>query len=203
MLTNHTLKFLFLTITILLLGSCKEVKDIKPEELKSDLRTGDIVFRRGISPQSDIVYSLDKNSIYSHIGMVLWHNNQWSIIHSVPNEAPKGEKDRVKIEKIEEFFSKEKSKSGAVYRMDLQAEDTIVLYDLSMEILKTKPLFDNSFSIEDTLSFYCTELVWHLYKKAINKDLTEKRRHKFPLFPPLILCSDIQKYPDLNPIFEY
>ncbi|MFA5541986.1 MAG: hypothetical protein WC984_09955, partial [Bacteroidales bacterium] len=81
---------------------------------------------------------------------------------------------------------KEKSKSGAVYRMDLQAEDTIVLYDLSMEILKTKPLFDNSFSVEDTLSFYCTELVWHLYKKAINKDLTEKRRHKFPLFPPLI-----------------
>lgn len=172
-----------------------------PNEIK--LQTGDIVFRAGISFESSVVRIVDTKNIYSHIGIIIWYNNEWSVLHAVPNERKQNEKDSVKIEPLRIFFSSNRASSGAIYRLLGVANDTIALLNRCEEVYNRKPLFDDFFSLCDTNSFYCTELVWYIYKTALNIDLSQNRRHKIPMLPPIIFCSDLIAYPNLSLIYSF
>lgn len=172
-----------------------------PSELV--LKTGDLVFREGESVESNVVKGVDKRSIYSHVGLVVWQDSSWRVVHAVPNESKKNERDRVKIEPIEEFFATDRALSGGVYRIDLSSEDTIIIYNKVREIMDRNPLFDSSMDLQDTNSFYCTELVWHIFLTALNIDLSQGRRHSIPLLPDLIFCSDIISYTNLEIVYKF
>jgi hypothetical protein len=183
--------------------SCKE--DHNNWQIPSNLvfQTGDIVFREGKSVESEIVKGIDKKSIYSHVGLVIWFDSAWRVVHAVPNESNKNEKDKIKVELIEEFFATDKALSGGIYRADLQQEDTILIYSKVKEIIYRSPLFDVSMDLQDTTSFYCTELVWHIFRTSLNIDLSQGRRHNLPLFSDLIFCSDIISYSNLKLVYQF
>lgn len=175
-----------------------------PEEW--ELRSGDLVFRKGGSLISHTVTFADTGSVYSHVGMVLWTPEGWKVLHAVPNErASKHEKDSVKLENIEIFFRSDRASHGAVYRLNPSpvSYDTLKLRQKGLEIYQRHLLFDGSFDDLDSNAFYCTELVWFIYQKELGIDLSEGRRHKEPLFPPMIFCSDILAYPELKEIYKF
>ncbi len=195
--------FCLLCFVSILFSSC-EKRDYNwqiPSELI--LQTGDLVFREGESIESNVVKGVDRNSSYSHIGLVIWLDSSWQVVHAVPNESKKNEKDKVKIEPLGVFFATDKALSGGVYRLDLNAKDTIIIYNKVKEIMERSPLFDASMDLQDTNSFYCTELVWHIFRTALNVDLSQGRRHNLPLFPDLIFCSDIISNPDLKEVYQF
>lgn len=196
----------FFICTLWLLAGCRHTPDYTLFEVPDTLvlQTGDIVFRTGESIESKTVTSFDKESTYSHIGMVLWHNNQWCVLHAVPNErATKNEKDSVKIEPIGVFFRSDRALEGCVCRMPLSPEDTLKLWLKAENLYSRHPLFDKAFDDKDSSTFYCSELVWFLYRQSLDVDLTQGRRHKLPLFPPLIFCSDIKAYPELKEVYKF
>lgn len=196
----------FFVCVMLLCTGCHQKKDFTLFQMPDTvaLRTGDIVFRTGESLESKTVTSFDKESIYSHVGMVIWHNNQWCVLHAVPNErATKNEKDSVKLEPIGVFFRSDRALEGCVCRMPLTPEDTLKLLVTAENLYRRHPLFDKSFQDQDSSAFYCSELVWFLYQQSLDVDLTQGRRHDLPLFPPLIFCSDIKAYPELKEIFFF
>lgn len=168
------------------------------------LHTGDIAFRTGESIESRGVTSIDTAGVYSHVGMVMWYNDRWCVLHAVPNErATKHEKDSVKMEPLEVFFRSDRALEGGIYRIPLAPEDTLKLLRKGTELYRRHLLFDKAFDDKDTTSFYCSELVWFLYQQELGIDLTQGRRHNFPLFPPLIFCSDIKAYPELREVFTF
>lgn len=168
------------------------------------LQTGDIVFRTGGSTVSHAVTSVDTASIYSHVGVVLWKDNQWCVLHAVPNErSSQQEKDSVKLEPVGLFFRSDRAREGCVCRLPLAPEDTLRLLNKGRELYARHLLFDTSFNDQDSSSFYCSELVWFLYRSALGIDLSQGHRHSLPLFPPLIFCSDIKSYPKLQEIFAF
>jgi len=167
------------------------------------LNTGDLVFRQGDSFESNVVMGVDKSSIYSHVGLVIWQDSACRVIHAVPNESEKNEKDKVKVESIEEFFATDKALSGGIYRVGLKQEDVALIASKVKEIMGRRPLFDASMDLQDTNSFYCTELVWHIFRTSLNIDLSQGRRHSIPLFPDLIFCSDIMSYPNLKLVYQF
>ncbi|MDX9799157.1 MAG: YiiX/YebB-like N1pC/P60 family cysteine hydrolase [Bacteroidales bacterium] len=195
--------FCLLCIVCLLVISCKEdnQKWQKPSDLV--IQTGDLVFREGESVVSNVVKGVDRNSSYSHVGLVIWFDSSWQVVHAVPNESKKGEKDKVKIEPLGVFFATDKALSGGVYRLDLEAKDTIIICNKVKEIMARNPLFDTSMDLQDTNSFYCTELVWHIFRTSLGIDLSQGNRHNLPLFPDLIFCSDIISNPELRLVYQF
>ncbi len=168
------------------------------------LQTGDLAFRRGESRESRAVTTFDRKSDYTHVGMVMNVDGRWMVLHAVPNErATKQEKDSVKLEPIGVFFRSDRALMGGIYRYPLTPDDTMRLLHDGLQLYGRHPLFDGQFDLEDTVSLYCTELVWLLYKQTLNVDLSEGRRHHLPLFPELVFCSDILENKQLTEIFAF
>ena len=168
------------------------------------LQTGDLVFRRGESRESRAVTTFDRKSDYTHVGMVMNVGGRWLVLHAVPNErATKQEKDSVKLEPIGVFFRSDRALKGGIYRYPLTPADTLRLLHKGLQLYGRHPLFDGQFDLEDTVSLYCTELVWLLYQHTLHVDLSEGRRHHLPLFPELVFCSDILENKQLTEIFAF
>ena len=168
------------------------------------LQTGDLVFRRGESRESHAVTTFDRKSDYTHVGMVMNVGGRWMVLHAVPNErATKQEKDSVKLEPIGVFFRSDRALMGGIYRYPLTPADTLRLLHKGLQLYGRHPLFDGQFDLEDTVSLYCTDLVWLLYQQTLHVDLSEGRRHHLPLFPELVFCSDILENKQLTEIFAF
>ena len=196
---------LFFVLCLLFTGchrSDRVVEFVLPDTVH--LQTGDLVFRRGESRESRAVTTFDRRGDYTHVGVVMNMDGRWMILHAVPNEhATKQEKDSVKLEPIGTFFRSDRAVMGGVYRYPVTPEDTLRLLQKGLDIYGRHPLFDSQFDLEDTASFYCTELVWFLYQQALHIDLSEDRRHHLPLFPELIFCSDIFQNEKLEEVFRF
>lgn len=198
----------FFIFILTISGSCKHKNEgilfQLPEEWA--LQSGDLVFRKGGSLISHTVTFADTGSVYSHVGMVLWTADGWKVLHAVPNErANKQEKDSVKLEDIGVFFRSDRASHGAVYRLEPppSSDDSLKLLQKGLEIYQRHPLFDGDFNDLDSNAFYCTELVWFIYRKELGIDLSQGRRHKKALFPPMIFCSDILTHPELKETYKF
>ena len=199
--------FLPLFFAICLMTTGCHSNDLAVEYVVPDtvhLQTGDLVFRRGESRESRAVTTFDRKSDYTHVGMVMNVGGRWMVLHAVPNErATKQEKDSVKLEPIGVFFRSDRALMGGIYRYPLSPNDTMQLLRKGLQLYGCHPLFDSQFDLEDTVSLYCTELVWLLYQQTLNVDLSEGRRHHLPLFPELVFCSDILENKQLTEIFAF
>lgn len=203
---NILVSAFFVFMLLAVCTGCRQKTDYQLFDIPDTLtlRTGDIAFRTGESMVSRSVTSVDTAGVYSHVGMVIWHDNQWCVLHAVPNErVTKTEKDSVKMEPIGVFFRSDRAVEGCICRLPLAPGDTLKLLKKGEEIYSRKLLFDKNFDDQDTTAFYCSELVWFLYQRALGIDLTRGRRHQLPLFPPLIFCSDIKSYPELYEIDKF
>ena len=169
------------------------------------LQSGDLAFRTGISKESRTVSTLDRSSLYTHVGMVVWNGDGWYVLHAVPSErATKQEEDSVKLEPIGTFFRSDRAVKGGVYRYPITPADTLALFHRGFALYHDRhPLFDNLFDAEDSTAFYCTELVCFLYQQVAGIDLSEGRRHNLPLYPNLIFCSDVFQNNSLEEVFAF
>lgn len=201
---NRVSTFLLL-ISLIFTGCHKKVTPVEyvlPDTVQ--LQSGDLAFRTGISKESRAVTTLDRNSIYTHVGMVVWTDDGWRVLHAVPNErASKQEEDSVKLEPIGTFFRSDRAEKGGIYRYPLTPKDTQQLREHALALYARHPLFDNLFDVQDTIAFYCTELVYFLYLQELQTDLSEGRRHNLPLYPDLIFCTDVSRNSKLQEVWSF
>lgn len=170
-----------------------------------ELRSGDLAFRKGESREGRAVTTLDRGGDYTHVGMVVWHNGAWYVLHAVPGErATEQEEDSVKIEPLGTFYRSDRAVKGGLYRYPMADDDTLRLLRRGLSLYSSRhPLFDSRFDAHDTTAFYCTELVCFLYQQVLGVDLSEGRRHDLPLYPNLIFCSDVFRNPQLSEVHAF
>jgi hypothetical protein len=195
------------TVLILAMVSCRENRDngIMIQLPYDTMREGDFVLRRGRSMTSNLVIMRDKHS-YSHIGMLQKSDSGWCVIHAVNDEYDfKGDFDRVKIEKIERFFSYERASAGAIVHSFVGDSIAEKISQKALQHVKDSTRFDNSFITDENSELYCTELIYVLYKEH-GIDITEGRRTKAGLFglpEKIIFPSDIVENKKLNIYFDF
>lgn len=201
----HRVSTFLLLISLIFTGCHKKVTPVEyvlPDTVQ--LQSGDLAFRTGISKESRAVTTLDRNSIYTHVGMVVWTDDGWRVLHAVPNErASKQEEDSVKLEPIGTFFRSDRAEKGGICRYPLTPKDTQQLREHALALYARHPLFDNLFDVQDTIAFYCTELVYFLYLQELQIDLSEGRRHNLPLYPDLIFCTDVSRNSKLQEVWSF
>jgi hypothetical protein len=141
-----------------------------PTHWKGQLRDGDILFRRGKEAVSEVVLGLDPRSAYSHVGIVVFNGSETLVVHAVPAEAH-GEEDAVKLEPVARFLAADHALGMAVYRLHEAPDHTSVAPPMiaareAFRLAQAHTPFDSAFDLDTPDQLYCTELVWHVYRKA-------------------------------------
>jgi uncharacterized protein YycO len=170
----------------------------------SILKDGDVIFRRGTSFVSNMVLMADKNSPYSHTGIVKIIQNTFYVVHSVPAEEPGG-KDLAKIELLESFLRRDRATAVAVYRLKIENNHlSNYATEIAYNYANKKTPFDSDFNLIDDSRLYCTELVWKSYLLA-GIDLVDSTFNNIniPLSEgPYILPGTLLKSKYLKPIYS-
>lgn len=163
-------------LILIYLGSgCAGVKEEETFEY-FDLQSGDIALRKGVGHKSDAITFSDSSSIYSHVGIIVEKDSLFRIIHITPGTENKGdEADRIKCESLSSFFSRKNAEAGAIIRLKETADYGEKAALEAIRLWEKGIYFDHSYNLEDTVSMYCTELVWHAYQTA-GKDITKGER---------------------------
>lgn len=170
---------------------------------KTILKTGDLIFRRGLSLISNIVLLADKGSEFSHVGMICVKDDDVFVIHITTDESDDGV-DRVKLDYLAQFLRIDRAAETAVYRLKdafqlryagISVENALKFYDQNI-------LFDAALDLTDSQKLYCTELIWKAYYNSgidlINSKFDELST---PLGKGLfILPGNLLKSPYLKPI---
>jgi len=147
------------------------------------IQDGDIILRHGFGLVSDIIVkSLKEKYDVSHCGIICKNNNgKINIIHSVSQTL--SDVDGIQSHDIKKFVKDSRENSIIVVRYKpLFEKSQSCISEKAKYYLEKKIPFDNSFDIEDSTEFYCSELLWKIilteYEKDIFKyELAEKNEH--------------------------
>ncbi len=169
------------------------------------LRDGDLLFRCGISFESQTVKSIDKNKgvVYTHVGIAIKQGDTWKVVHAVPGESDDGV-DRVKVEPVDTFFLTTRAVHGAAMRIkgcDAKAAKQAAQW----AVMKKGEVFDDRYNWNDSSRLYCTELVQRAYETVgVNLHAGRMTHVSFPFYNgDVVLPSDIQCNDSLKLIFSF
>ena len=160
---------------------------ISKAELDS-LQDGDIILRHGYGFVSDmIVEKLGEQYDISHCAIISKNDSSFDVIHSVSSTL--SDIDGVQSQDIKQFIHESQANSVIIVRYKPKnGKDNSRISFKAREYLKKQIPFDNSFNINDSTEFYCTELLWKVFYNEYKDDILlgkdrEKKDHlKFDIF---------------------
>lgn len=143
----------------------------KEEYLK--IKDGDIILRHGYGFVSDmIVNTLNENFSVSHCAIVVKNDTNASVIHSVSQSL--SDFDGVQEQNLRRFIND--SKKGSVIVLRYKGDNlNHLIAERARYYLDKRVPFDNSFDINDSTKFFCTELIWRIFLDVFNVDIFEKK----------------------------
>jgi hypothetical protein len=172
-------------------------------DLEVEVRTGDLIFRRGLGFTSQAVLRTDPEALYSHVGIAIRRGEDVDVVHAVPFNYLDGFTLR---EPLRDFLAPANATAGAVYRLrhDLAPRVELLTSVLTGHVDR-RTRFDDRFDLDDDNKLYCTELVWKALR-SVGIDL-------FPTLPapratPLgtrsfLLPADLTRHPEIVPIIQF
>ena len=179
-------KVVLVLICFFLLISCNS---------SNDLRNGDIIFQISKSRQSEAIQKAT-NSKYSHVGVIYKNDNKIYVYEAV---------QPVKLTPINEWIDQGENKHYVVKRLknrnEILTEDKIKKMKEAGEKFNKKS-YDIYFEWSND-KIYCSELVWKIYKEALNVELGELKTLKsFNLQDPIVKKIMKERYGDKIPYDE-
>lgn len=200
-------RLIFVGLLILALSGCSgsdSTSAVDFPALISRLEEGDLLFRRGTGVVGRVVTSVDDRGDYSHVGIVVWHDSLWQVVHAVPHEHDyDGDFDRVKIESVERFLGRYPEAKFGHYRVAIGRDSIARAVSNALRLSVLRVPFDHDYDLDDTTRLYCTEFVEYVYSFA-GVELSEGRRTdvNFPSMSGLyIMPSDLTESSLLTPIY--
>lgn len=123
-------------------------------------QAGDLIFRRGTEPVSDMVMMADsQQTAYSHVGMLVGEPGHWEVVHATPQEV-EGRGDAVVVDDLTFFISPERSLQYTVFHVNAGKSEREKAVDLALKRVG-EPFF-----VDNGEGLYCTTLVWWAWRDA-------------------------------------
>lgn len=134
------------------------------------LHTGDIILRRGDGLVSDGIANMLKEPFdITHCGVVLEEKGKLWIVHAMQDKE-RG-LDGILAQGLDQFVAESRPNSVIVVRYKTQQARLPQLADRMHHYLKQDIPFDLGFDASDPSSFYCSELLQHLYMDTYGTDI--------------------------------
>lgn len=135
------------------------------------LQDGDIILRRGSGMVSDMIASLlNEDHDISHCGVVTEREGKFYVVHSVSSNV--SEVDGMQAHPLQQFVAQSKPGSVVVTRLRTEG-DRSGISRRCVQYLKRAIPFDHHFDLNDTSSFYCSELIWRVVQEEFGVDIFE------------------------------
>ncbi len=138
-----------------------------PDSIIQSLENGDIIIRKGDGPLS-FHLSRTTGENYTHCGVIFNHKNNWNVIHTLGSDANARGINGVQVQSLNNFVKQSSDSLLFICRPIFKKNigDSIVI--AAKKYLKAKIPFDYGFSMLSTDKFYCTELLYYIFKDVNN-----------------------------------
>ena len=161
----------------------------------AELRTGDIILRRGFGVVSaSIATSLNGEFSVSHCGIVdVDSNGNVRVIHSVSSSL--SDFDGLQDCTIKEFEHESKANSIMVVRFRDTADVPLAnLAKTAQKYLDQKIPFDEGFDLSEQEEMYCSEMVWSAMNETFGYDIyPDKSKTEVVKFSPFFDTTHFQR----------
>ena len=132
------------------------------------IKEGDFILRKGFGHFSDfIAQNLNHGSFdITHCGIIVKKDNEFYVVHSLSSDV--SDIDGVQAQPLETFLSYSTPQKIIVTRAKNVTDN--IGHNIALRAAyycKLQIPFDSSGTIDDTDSFYCTELIWHIMEKDL------------------------------------
>jgi hypothetical protein len=179
--------YFFISISIFYFSGCSNGID--------QLQNGDLIFQQSKSAQSNAISFLTQSK-YTHIGMIYRNDSQLYVLEAV---------EPIQLTPLEDFIDRGVDRHFVVKR--LQNADSLLtpsnvqkMQGIAQRYLGKK--YDNYFEWNNS-RFYCSELVWKIYKQAFNIEIGQLQRlGDFDLSDPTVVEKVKARYGKKIPINE-
>lgn len=164
------------------------------DDEKKQLKTGDIILRKGEGFVSAVINDLFKTGYrLSHCAFVINENDSLRVIHTVSSEL--SNIDGVQTEPIDKFIRESVDSTVIVVRFKTTNEYQNKFGELAKAYLNKNITFDHKFDIADTTQFYCSELIHRVFLHTYGKDMfTERFESDHPKFLGINAFLDTSKF---------
>ncbi len=137
------------------------------DEEKSQLQTGDLIFRRGYGFVSTMILRMMREEYeVTHLGVVINRNDSLLVAHALSSKV--SDQDGLRFQDLESFVKHSHDSTILVTRLKeidhLQQQK--ILTQLEFYLQKQLP-FDHKFDYRDTTEHYCSELIWRIYEHKL------------------------------------
>lgn len=135
------------------------------------IHEGDIILRHGYGLVSDlIVEQLKEQYDISHCAVVCKTDTGFSVVHSVSSSI--SNVDGVQAQDLKSFIEESHFNSVIVVRYKPKInKNNSFISSRALNYLDQKIPFDESFNINDSTEFYCTELLWKIFLNEFGDDV--------------------------------
>lgn len=171
--------------------------DVRIENFKEEqnIQNGDIIFQTSQSNQSKAI-QLATNSKYSHMGIIYENNGQYFVYEAVQT---------VKMTPIKKWIDRGENEHYVIKRLrnanQILTNSNLTKMKQIGEKFKGKP-YDILFEWSDD-KMYCSELVWKIYKHAIDIEIGElEKLSEFDLSNEIVKTKMKERYGENIPMDE-
>jgi len=166
------------------------------------LIAGDIILRRGDGPLSYHLSNTTKEA-FTHCGIIVKTDSVWQVIHSLGGQTSKQEIDGVQISTLKHFIDYAADSLLYICRPIFVDSANIKVTERAKYYLSQKIPFDHGFSALTPDDFYCSELLYHIFKDINNQKnvFVIKKKHKayMLMFSTFYKVNNFQKIIEIKP----
>lgn len=149
-----------------------------PDTIYDHLKEGDIIMRKGNGPLSFHIMNATKEN-YSHCGIIVKHEGEWSVIHSMGGSVSKEDDDGMQMASLETFVKHAADSMLFICRAEFQDSIGSKIKERAYHYLEEDSPFDHSFNLFDKNEIYCSELVFVILRDITGTNqMRIRKQHK-------------------------
>lgn len=172
-----------------------------PKEIRQKLQPGDCIIRKGNGPLSYHLMSSTKEN-YSHCGIIVRVQKNWKVVHTIGKSASREGKDGIQLMDLDEFVAHSADSTLYICRPVFADAAGNKVAERALDYLERAIPFDHRFNLFSTDKFYCSELLFHIFKEVKGENvfyIQKKHRSYLLLFATFFDKRKFQPVYHLNP----
>lgn len=191
---KHSFTIILISLTFIF-GCSTNTSDKNIEQLGQTIQNGDIIFQTSKSTQSKAI-QMATNSKYSHMGIIYENEGQFLVYEAV---------QPVKLTPLKDWINRGENGHYVIKRLanadKVLTNSTLTKMKQLGEQFNGKP-YDIYFEWSDD-KIYCSELVWKIYKQAVNIEIGQlEKLADFDLSNDIVRAKMKERYGDNIPMDE-
>ncbi|MCG8576021.1 MAG: hypothetical protein MI810_14120 [Flavobacteriales bacterium] len=169
-----------------------------PDHVYDELQEGDVIIRKGNGPLSYHLMNNTKED-YSHCGVLVKEEGEWTIIHTIGGTSSEDAIDGMQTQSLKEFVMNAADSMLYICRPIFVDSAGPKIKERAYYYLDQEIPFDHRFSVFTTDEFYCTELLFYIFRDVGGKKIFDiQKKHK----SYMLMFSTFFNEENFEPIFH-